>query len=684
MSPSLHRFAGGLSARILMWMPVLLSLMGSARAAESELELGQMSLEDLLQVEVSGVSRKVQRLTDTAAAAYVLTADDIRRSGATSLPEVLRLVPGLEVARIGSSRWAVSARGFNSRFANKLQVLMDGRSVYSPLFSGVFWEAEDVLLDDIERIEVIRGPGAALWGANAVNGVINIVTRSARRTQGELVTALAGDEDRVQLAARHGASLSADTAWRVWAKAGDREAAVDSTEQRSGFGWHYGRLGARVDGELDAGAQWTVVAGLQSGHSGENLLVPQLVPPYAAMQAARQENSGGHVLARLEWGAADGALRSLQASVDQASVNLRDVLREQRLTWDLDFQTRQPVGARHDVVWGGGLRYSRDRVGGMDSLLRIAPERDEFSLWSAFVHDEFSVVPDRVKLIWGTKLEHHSHTGLDWQPNVRWLWTPAAHHSMWTALSRSVRLPSRAESDASVDLMTLPPGTEANPGPLPVLVRATPGPALQAEKVVTVEAGYRAQLADDLSVDLAAYRARYRDLRSGTSMGTTVELGGPVAYVLALNATSNALSATTQGLELAADWHVLPQWRLQLSGNLLHLAADRNGDPANDADAATLERSSPRHQWVLRSALDLAGGHQIDVLVRRVGARASMDIPAYTGWDLRWAWRVQRGLELSVVGENLLGTHAESNSDPLPSQRLQVPRAAYVKLRWQL
>lgn len=654
-----------------------------AAQAQSGLEVTQLSLEDLMKIEVTTVSRKAQRLADTAAAAAVLTADDIQRSGATSLPEVLRLVPGLDVARIGSSRWAVSARGFNSRFANKLLVLIDGRSVYSPLFSGVFWEAEDVLLEDIDRIEVIRGPGAALWGANAVNGIINIVTRSARRTQGTLATALAGDEERAQLGLRHGRLLDEDTALRVWAKAGERREMLDTQGQRSGADWTLARAGFRLDREAAGGARLTVTGGWHQGRSGETLIAPQLVPPYARLDANEQRNQGGHLLGRYEWTLANGAPATLQAYLDQGEVDMVGLLRERRTTVDLDFQSQLSLAGGHELIWGAGYRHSGDHLQSQGGIFQLAPQRRQFTLASAFVHDELTLVPDTWKLMAGVKLEHNRYTGFELQPNLRALWTPSSTQTLWAALSRAVRTPSRAERDAAVNLFVAPPGTSGNPGPLPVLAHVLPNDGLGPEAVVSAELGYRSQLGARLSLDVAAFASRYRHLRSGRSIGQVLVLDGPVPYIRYDSTTSNSLAADTHGIELALDWHVSPQWRLQGSYSHLQVTATRNGDPANDRPAQQAEGSSPRHQWALRASLDLTPRQQFDLRLKRVSERAVASLPAYTEMDLRYAWRPTPQLELSLVGQNLLGAHVESDSVPLPSQLLQVPRGGYLKARWQ-
>ena len=674
----------GRRAALRLAMAVTLGLCSSTPFAADGLEVTQMSLEDLMKVEVTTVSRKSQRLADSAAAAFVVTAEDIQRSGATSIPEALRMVPGLEVARIGSSRWAVTARGFNGRFANKLLVLIDGRSVYSPLFSGVFWEAEDVMLEDVDRIEVIRGSGAALWGANAVNGIINILTKSARRTQGGLVSVQAGDEDRGIGALRYGSKVDDDTPYRLWAKANDRKASPNAQGERSGDRWSLQHAGFRLDRDAAHGARLSVTGGVVNSDSGETLIVPSVLPPYAVPTPRRQDIKGANLLARYEWTLANGSEATLQGYVDQSSIGLEDSIQQDRTTIDVDFQNRVQLSPTQDLIWGLGHRYSRDHIDSPPSLVTIRNERRRYTLWSGFVHDEITVVPERWKLILGTKVEHNSYTGTEVQPNVRALWTPTPTDSVWGAVSRAVRTPSRAERDAEVVLGVMPPMSASNPTPLPLQTRVLPNSDLGAESVVSFELGYRTQLGSQLSLDLAAFDAHYKHLRSGTTLGTSLAMQGAVPYLSVDTSTSNSLSAHSQGLEAAVDWHPLSWWRFQTAYTYVRLVAERNGDPANDSSAREAEGQVPRSQLSLRSSIDLWANQQFDVWVKRVGSLHATDIPAYTALDLRYAWRVTPQLELSLVGQNLLDSqHAEFISDLLPSEALQIPRSAYLKLRWQ-
>lgn len=672
-------------ARALACALCLLSLPALAAAQAGEPELTQMSLEDLMKIEVTSVSRKSQRLTDTAAAAFVLTADDIARSGATSLPAALRLVPGLDVARLSSSHWAVSARGFNGRFANKLLVLIDGRSIYSPLFSGVFWESEDVMLEDIDRIEVIRGPGASLWGANAVNGVINIITRKARATQGSLVAAAAGNDDRAMLALRHGGTLAEDSWYRVWAKTHE-VAPAETADGRSGDdrtrAW---RTGLRIDREASHGGRFTLVGNASRMTTGQGLLSPITTAPYMVPTRVRQMSEGANLLGRYEWTLGGGAQATVQGYVDATRIdaNFAD---ERRKTADIDFQVRQLMGERHDVIWGLGLRHSRDdvRTNG-NGYLRIDPQKGDFTLASAFVHDDIELVPSLWRLVLGSRLEHNSYTDFEFQPNARVVFTPNVTNTLWGAVSRAARMPSRAEQNVEITLNTTPPNTAANPSPLPVLQTVVPNPGYQSERVTAWELGWRTQLANELSIDIAAFSNDYSRLRTSRTVSQNMAFDpNGVPYIDYRIITDTSMSARSKGVEVAADWHPASWWRLQAACTWFSIRAQRNGDPAHDASAAMAEGISPRHQVSLRSSVNLGADHQVDAWLRHVGRLDYMAIPAYTTLDLRYAWRVTRRVELSIVGQNLTDpSHPEFVSDHLPTPALEVGRAAYVKLRWQ-
>lgn len=653
-------------------------------SAAQQAEVADLSLEDLLKIDVTTVSRKTQQLQDVAAAVFVITAEDVRRSGVTSIPEALRMVPGVQVARIANNRWAVSARGFNGRFGNKLQVLMDGRSLYAPMFAGVIWEAQDTLLEDVERIEVIRGPGAAMWGANAVNGVINIITRKARDTQGSLVSAGIGTEERGFAAFRYGSTIGEDGHYRIYGKALARNEGQDAYGNSGNDDLRSKRVGYRLDQRLSGSARLTVLGDAYDTQSGDRWLAPSLVSPFVDIQNHTQINQGFNLLGRHEWQLEDGSEATLQAYFDQARVAVPGFVDEHRSTIDLDFQHRQLFGNGHDFIWGVAYRESHDKIASSGMAL-IDPTRRTSRLLSAFAQDEITLVPERFKLILGAKLEHNSATGFEPQPNARIVWTPTPTDAWWAAVSRAVRTPSRAERDTQLDLQVIPPFSTGNPTPFPVLVRNVPRDdhALQSEKLTAFEVGYRSQLAGQLSLDIAAFHNRYRDLRAVEQVTPQFNLL-PTPHVVQAVMPNNTLRARAHGLEVALDWQPQTWWRIQPSYTYMHLHSRATGAPAEDALAESFEGSAPRHQLSVRSLMSIGSGHQFDAWIRHVSALAASNVPAYTTLDLRYGWRPRRGFELSLVAQNVLDRrHPEFLADNLPSQRLEVERGYYVKATWQ-
>lgn len=649
-------------------------------------------LEDLLKVEVTSVARKPQALADTAAAVFVISADDIARSGATSIPEALRLAPGVNVARISNAIWAVTIRGFNGRFANKLLVMIDGRSVYSPLFSGTLWEAQDTLIDDVERIEVIRGPGAAMWGANAVNGVINIITRRARATQGTQVVIGGGTTERAFGSVRHGFALGDDAHMRLYAKgfAVNASIATDGSEGRDK--WDSQRAGLRFDRRF-GDDRFTVLADMFHYTAGDQWVVPNITPPmmssYSRLLPLDQVSHGASMSLRYEWSDADGVENALQTSYGHTHLGVGQTIAEERDTLDADFQRRTRFGLRHDVVWGLAYRHSRDQIDASGTIGFAAPSRSA-RLASAFVRDEITLMPQRWHLVLGTRLEHDSYTGLDFQPDLRLSFTPAPTDTLWAAVSRAVRTPSRGERDALIGNYSVAPGTALNPAPLPALLPlVAPESELRAEKLAQLDVGWRTQPTQQIAFDATAFYGRYKD--------TVASRGGEPSLVFAqspfglLPVAINIpvirdlrMPARTRGIELGVDWRVLPSLRLQGNYSLLSVNVGAPGNPVGDSLAALYEGSAPRRQWSLRASWDAARRQRVDLWLRRSGALPALGIAGYTTLDLRYAWRVSDNVELSLVGQNLLDSrHPEYVAEYLTSQPLQAQRGAYVKARLQ-
>jgi iron complex outermembrane recepter protein len=643
----------------------------SVNAAERPVQMAQadfasMSIEELMQVPLT-LSRTEEPLALTAAAAYVITADDIRRSGATSLPEALRGVPGLEVARADQHSWAVTARGFNDVFANKLLVMIDGRTVYTPLFSGVYWDVQDTVLEDVSRIEVIRGPGATLWGANAVNGVINIVTKRAAETQGGLVTAGGGVGEKAFGALRYGGQITEDLHYRVYGKYFDRDD-TDTIPDLPDGSWEMFRGGFRADwlpgtkGQSDAFApnELTLQGDIYDGDVDQYFWTVASDPvPSVRLERDRPEMSGGNVLGRWTHRFSEEAHVRLQAYYDR-TVRESIIFDERRDTGDVDFQNHFKLGRRNSVVWGVGYRFTEDETRGSETIL-LRPSSRGTDVVSGFVQDEITVVEKRLRATIGTKVEYNDFTGWELQPGARLLWTPATNHSVWAAVTRAVRTPSRAENDVRINNV-VPPGAI-----VPILGNS----GFDSEKLVAYELGYRVQPTPVVSLDTALFFNRYDELRTLRIVPTV-----PAGVV------DNDAHGHTYGVELAAKWEPLDWWRIRGSYTFLEMDLDRKRG-SNNPDDDNAEGRSPNHQFSLRTGFDLPFRTELDFGVRYVDPIPSFDIRSYFSFDARIGWRPKRNLELSIVGQNLFDPrHEEFRGTTIDTLPVEVGRVIYGKLTW--
>lgn len=637
-------------------------------------DLTDLSLEELMSIEVTVTSaaRHPQRLGDTAAAIFVLSGEEIRRSGATSLPDALRLVPGVQVTRLGSNRWRVTARGFNGRNANKMLLLIDGVSAYTPLFSGVLWERENVFLPDVDRIEVIRGPGASLWGANAVNGVINVITKPAAETTGGLVSLRAGTEERGAASVRYGTALGDAGHMRVYGEGIARDAGARADGSSADDASRYGRSGFRADLATGQRDKVTLQGDLYRGSGDAAATSYSLTPPYTRLSEGTILANSAKLLGR--WTRSLGPSSQVMAQSYYTYNTLQGFsgnFREE--TADFELEHRLSLGEGSDFVWGGGARWYRSRVTGGNRVV-ADPQTDTTHLVSLFVQNEQQLVPDRLKLTLGTKLEHTDYTGFEVQPTARLVWTPHPDHSVWAAVSRAVRAPSRSERD-----FTSLQRVVAAPGRPPVAVTVNGDDDLQSEDVLAYELGYRVRPDPALSIDIATFYNVYRELR-GLKAGTPVRHLTPVPYTeLPLYAT-NSQSGRTWGAELAAEWDVMPGWRLKGSYSLLR--KDLTGSPTGTAgDGATMDDGDPEHQVVLRSSHDLPYDLTLDLTVRAVDRLAESGVAGYVDADLRLGWKPGNGWEFALVGQNLV--HADRPEaaanllEPAPSR---VQRGVYVEL----
>jgi iron complex outermembrane recepter protein len=650
------------------------SLAASSRVAD----LAQLSIEDLMQIEITSVSKRAEKVSNAAAAVFVITQDDIRRSGVTSIPEALRMAPGLEVARIDAKNWAITARGFNNFLANKLLILMDGRSVYQPLFAGVYWNMQDTLLEDIDRIEVIRGPGATLWGANAVNGVINIITKKAKETQGGLLTAGGGTEEKGFGSLRYGAKVGEETHLRAYAKYFNRGAFTNVAGSRAADAWESGRGGFRLDSDFSPDSSLTVQGDIARGDIDEQVLGPSLVPPYAKTLSGSDFKTA-NLLTR--WRRTLSATSDLSLQVyydwnDRVSPDNRQIMD----TFDMDLQHRFALGSRQEIIWGLGYRYMRGEFSS-DSLIVLDPARKVDQLYSGFVQDNILLLEDRLHLILGSKFEHNDYTGVEIQPNARLLWTPHTEHTFWGAVSRAVRTPSWGETSGRATEAILPPGTPGNPSPLPAALTLAGTRGLQSERLIAYELGYRFHPADRFSLDVATFYNVYSDIIAGRP-GVPQIVAAPVPHVVMPINADNGMYGKTYGVEVAADWRVLPWWRLQAAYTYLQVLLD-----VEQGSLMVVENSdgrSPHSQVSLRSSFELTKTVELDGWLRYVDPIESLGLPSYTTLDLRLAWKPLPGVELSVVGQNLLdGEHQEFYQAGAFTIATKIPRGAYGKVAWR-
>lgn len=652
---------------------MLSACFGTALGANS-VSLADLSLEELMSIQVVTGAKKLQRVGDSASAVFVITADDIRRSGATSIPDALRLAPGVEVARFGSNKWAVSIRGSNGRFANKLLVLMDGRTLYTPLFAGVQWEMHDKILEDIERIEVIRGPGAALWGANAVNGVINIITRHARDTQGGQVSVAAGNVERGMASVRYGGKMD-DGAWRVYAKGFARDAFPDAAGQRGHDDWSSGTAGFRIDKSV-GGGELLVQGSAYRSNAGDQLTFSTLAAPFRSSVDMDQTGRGFNLLSRWEAAPGTGRGTSVQAFVEHLDFSFYR-LNEQRSTFDVEVQRRMPVGA-HDVIVGMGYRHTSDRITPME-VVTIHPRERATSLWSAFAQNEMTLVPERLRLTLGARAEHNGYTGLELQPSARLLWTPSPTQSVWASTARAVRTPARFEADGHVRLDAVPPFTAANPGPLPSEIALTGSRNFEAERLHSIELGYRQQFSNRAAFDVTAFQHQYDGLRSFVLGTPQPQLLALPPYVSVPMNVANGGSGHIRGIEFSAEYRPTDWWRL--TGFISRQWSDYRTSAGPDT---LMNGTSPEQTYSLRSSMNLGSDTELDLWVRHVGALKALGIPSYTSLDARLGWKVSRNVALSLVGQNLLDDrHPEFVSDFVGTATYQAPRAAYVKLDWK-
>ncbi len=637
--------------------------------AQQQEKLMSLGMDALLNIEVSSVSKKVQKISEAAAAIFVISNQDIRRSGATSIPEVLRLAPGIDVAKIDGNKWAITSRGFNGRYSNKLLVLIDGRSVYSPFVSGVDWDIQDTLLEDIEKIEVIRGSGASLWGANAVNGVINIITKKAEDSQGSYLSTGTGTKERLFGAIRYGGKINDDTYYRVYAKYFERENNAGLNNEFVNDDWRATRGGFRLDWNPFANDKLTLQGDVYETVSGQSISSPDLATLSNQLIHADEETVGGNLLLNWTHKISNDNQTTFKAYYD-ATYSEVFWIDKGYYSLDIHFQHNLTLFDDHQFIWGLGYRFISDSIEG-SYLITPYTNKEKSHLFSFFLQDEISLINNELTLILGSKFEHNDFSGFEIQPNARLIWNPSENQTVWASVSRSVRTSSRSERGLRFNQSFINPPEL----PAPAVVSIIGGIGDSSEKVISYEFGYRFIPNNDWSVDLALFYNTYDDL-------TNFEPESPFFednhFVIPASYNTN-MTAESYGVELAATWKVLDNWRINGTYSYLQMQHHiKNG--ANNFSELD-EGNSPHHKFSLFSMLNLLPNLEWNLWLKYADNVPTFNIPSYITMDTGLSWQLNETIELALIGQNLLDhRHSESRNKFVLTSPSQVERSVYGKI----
>jgi len=635
-------------------------------------DLFSSSLERLMQIKLVTPSRHSDMLLNTPSASYVITGEDIRRSGATTIADSLRLAPGVSVSRIDLSRWAISMRGFHSQYSKNLLVMVDGRSVYTPLFSGTIWELQDVMLEDVDRIEVVRGPGGSTWGANAVNGVINVISKSAEETQGGLISLGGGTVEELFGALRYGGKINENTFYRAYVKGFERDGFVDDEGDDTGTSWDAAQGGFRIDGEPTAWDTWTLQGDLYSSDS--SIAARPSTPGTDALTYQDVESTGGNVLGKWNHTISDSSSIRLQAYYDRVERDLLPSVEEKRDTIDFDAQHEFALADNQQFVYGAGYRFMHeDSTSGR--FITFDPEKKDSHLYSAFLQDNIYLMDDRLTLTVGSKFEDHEYTGLEVQPDARVLYKLTPEQSVWAAISRAVRTPSRLEYEGSYLLDVSVENQQ------PVLLTIVGNDDQESEEVLAYETGYRAIPNESWIFDAALYYYDYDSLVSaepGADIPSPVPGGPTVRPYYA----SNNNEGKGYGGELATHWIASDWATFQASYSIGKLDLE-NSAGGQDTIALLASDKSPEHMVSLQSLFQLCRNVEFDITMRYVDELSGLDVPSYWNADVRLGWMIRNGIEFSIVGQNLLeDQHAEFTQQFYNGLETEIERSVYGKVTW--
>jgi iron complex outermembrane receptor protein len=623
---------------------------------------------------VYSAGKKMQKIHDVAAAVFVISQEDIHRSGATNIPDALRRVPGLQVAQIDANKWAISARGFNGRFSNKLLIMIDGRAIYTPIFSGVLWNREDTLLEDIERIEVIRGAGAAMWGANAVNGVINIITKNAKDTQGILLTAGAGNQEQGFGSGRYGGRVGDNFYYRVYGKGFKRNHSITVNHENAQDDWANYQGGIKTEWQFSKQDTLTSQADIYQSHAGdkEDFVIPY--PPFNVKgEPAPSQQRGGNLQTQWKHKFSDTSESALQIYYkhDDTQWHFISPLVVRERIANIDFQHRFNLLEQHDVIWGMGYRYLAYKA---NYSVKGAADPGTLQLFSGFLQDDISLLKEQLKLTIGARLEHNDFTGFEIQPNVRLLWTPDNKQSVWGSIARAVRTPSLFETRAKYITNTAPP----TGSPLPAFISTTGNPQLKAESVLDYELGYRIQPTAEFSVDITAFYNKYSRLMTAEIFQPNLVIAPYPAIEIPVQVT-NKMRGETLGIELTSQWQPTNWLKMQAAYSLLKM--NLYTTQGNFADGALVEKDSPQQQVNFKTSLNLPYQFEFDGMLRYVDSVQNRQTPAYVAVDMRLGWKPMKNLEFSVVGQNLFDKqHSEFQEKTFEIPQTQIRRSVFSKV----
>lgn len=676
---------------VLFLAIAVISVTGSISVFASSDDISILSLEELLDLEVVSVAKVPEKVSRTPAAIYIITQEDIRRSGINTIPDALRMVPGMHVYQIDANKWAVSSRGFASRFSNKMLVMVDGRTVYSPLFSGTFWDSQDLMLEDIERIEVIRGPGGTLWGANAVNGIINIISKDTADSQGGLVKAEGGTYEQGIFSARHGGWLNDRVAYRVYGKISNRGDYPALSGGDAADEWHQGRIGFRTDMNLAGANKVTLQGDIYDGESGQSIQYLSTLPPYNNLETFEATVSGGNLLGRWTRTFSSDSEVILQAYYDRTE-RKEFLIHETLDTVDVDFQHRYTLQSELELLWGLGYRHTSDDTSGRETIPGVYsyvlnPSLREDNLYSGFFQGRLPFGGEKGELTLGTKVEHNDYTGFEWQPSTRAIWSFNEKHSIWGALSRSVRTPSRTEHDAKINAgaFRLPPSQ----GGLVTYIQLMGNKETDAEKVWSYELGYRIRPTEKFFLDTTVFYNEYEGLINGMPMGLPFVESSPVSMYMILPIQAvNGMNGETYGLELSAQWSIKEWWRLTAGYTWFHFN-ELNKGLSQEARQGFSEGQNAEHRFSLVSYMDLPGNFELNGALYYVDSLPELGfgndggIDSNVRLDLNIGYHPTENWTITVGGRNLLEENSAEFTETMDGIAASgIPRIVYTTVAY--